>query len=223
MLGFLNRRFLIIGLLVTWIVGMGRYWDDPGAHLLQHLGVGSLIYVFVMALIIWLVVHPYGNPEWRYGHVLTFVTLTSFPAIFYAIPVELYFDVDTSATMNAWFLAVVAAWRMALLFFFLRRFANLTRFATVVTALLPVCLIIVALTFLNLERAVFNIMGGIREKTSKDTAYKILVLLTVLSFYGAIPLLIAYTVAIVKKAKSLKRADKQTLQAVEKATAESGE
>jgi hypothetical protein len=36
----LDRRHLCFGLARTWIVGIGRWWDDPGARLLQHLGLG---------------------------------------------------------------------------------------------------------------------------------------------------------------------------------------
>ena len=46
----LNRRHLAWGLAWTWIVGIGRWWDDPGARLLQHLGLGSVIYIFVLSL-----------------------------------------------------------------------------------------------------------------------------------------------------------------------------
>lgn len=208
MCSFRERRFLFAGLIGTWAVGMGRYWDDPGAHLIQHLGMGSIIYVFVMAFLIWLAVAPYGVGDWHYDHVLTFVSLTSFPAIFYAVPVELFLSIDTAAAVNAWFLAIVAAWRMALLIFFLVRFTQLGYFTVWVTALLPVCLIIVALTFLNLERAVFELMGGIRNATSKDTAYIILILLTVLSVYGAVPLLLAYIAAIIyRRRQSGRRTD----------------
>ncbi len=34
---------LVIGLFFTCLVGMGRYWDNPKAELLQTLGVGSII------------------------------------------------------------------------------------------------------------------------------------------------------------------------------------
>ena len=45
----LNRRDLVIGLLITWLVGMGRYWDNDRVEFLQKLGVGSVLYVFVLA------------------------------------------------------------------------------------------------------------------------------------------------------------------------------
>jgi len=39
----LDRRHLALGLLLRWLVGMGRWWEDPRAGLLQHLGIGSII------------------------------------------------------------------------------------------------------------------------------------------------------------------------------------
>src|SRR5690554_2060939 len=110
MLQFSKSHF-IAGLIGTWIVGMGRYWDDSGASLLQHLGLGSVIYIFVLAGFIWLILKPFQVDNWNYFTVLTFIGLTSFPAIFYAIPVELYFSIETANSMNVWFLAIVAAWR----------------------------------------------------------------------------------------------------------------
>jgi hypothetical protein len=92
-----------------------------------------------------------------------------------------------------WFLAIVAAWRVALLFFYLRRSAGLSAFSIAVAALLPITLIIVMLTALNLERAVFDVMGGLRDGgTANDSAYGMLVLLTVLSMLLFIPLVICY-------------------------------
>ena len=39
----LGGRHLVFGLVCAWLAGMGRYWDDPGAHLLQRLGDGSAL------------------------------------------------------------------------------------------------------------------------------------------------------------------------------------
>src|SRR5215211_6002255 len=83
-----NWRHFIIGLIGTWIVGIGRYWDDEGASRLQHLGLGSVIYIFLLAIFIWLIIKPFFVKNWNYFTVLTFISLTSFPAILYAIPVE---------------------------------------------------------------------------------------------------------------------------------------
>ncbi|MEM9823964.1 MAG: hypothetical protein AAF985_22960, partial [Bacteroidota bacterium] len=180
----------------TWIVGMGRYWDDPGAKLLQHLGLGSIIYIFVLAFIIWLIIQPYHVPNWTYFRVLTFISLTSFPAIFYAIPVERFFAITTANTINVWFLAIVAARRLALLFFFLRRFTDLSIIQVLTTTLLPICVIIASLTALNLHRVVFNIMGGVRNQSAHDAAYLVLVFLTFASTFLVIPLLLSYIIGV---------------------------
>ena len=99
MLAF-NRRHFIAGLIGTWIVGMGRYWDHTNASLLQHLGIGSVIYIFLLAALIWLIVKPYFVKDWTYFRVLTFIALTSFPAIIYAIPVEKYFLLSTANSIK---------------------------------------------------------------------------------------------------------------------------
>ena len=59
--------------------------------------------------------------------MLIFVTLTSLPALLYAIPVEKFMALEYAQTANVLFLAVVASWRVALLIVFLKRAAGLTR------------------------------------------------------------------------------------------------
>jgi hypothetical protein len=149
---------------------------------------------------LWLLIAPLRPNAWSFFHVLTFVTLTSPPAILYAIPVERFYSLPTARALNFWFLAIVATWRVALLIFFLRRYGQLRASQTTVAALLPLTMIVTALTTLNLDRAVFRIMGGLRgeaEGTSKDTAYGFLWLLTVLSMLLFIPLLVGYIVLVV--------------------------
>ena len=128
---------------------------------------------------------------------MTYVSLTSPPAALYALPVERWYSVDTAATMNFWFLAIVAAWRVGLYGVYLRRAASLGGGAVCVATLLPLMGIVTALSILNLERAVFEIMGGLREQTANDAAYSLLLGLTLLSVYGVIPVLIAYGCVII--------------------------
>ena len=194
----LNNKHLAFGLVCTWIVGMGRYWDDPGASLLQHLGVGSVVYILALSLLLWLIIWPLKPQAWSYRHVLTFVSLVSPPAIFYAIPVEQFYSLDSARTLNVWFLATVAIWRVSLLFFYLKRHAHLNPFRIVLAGLLPLTLIIVILTALNLERAVFDLMAGIRKSgTANDEAYAVLVLLTFWSVILFLPILACYIGAVV--------------------------
>ncbi len=195
----LNGKHLALGLVCTWLVGIGRYWDNPRVSLLQHSGVGSVIYIFALALLLYLIVLPLRPKDWSYFRVLTFVSLVSPPAVLYAIPVERYFDIDTANTINVCFLGIVAAWRVALLIFYLRRFGALEWFAVVTVALLPLTMIVVTLTILNLDRVVFDFMGGIgpSSRSGNDDAYSILFLLSVLAFLLFVPSLTCYIILTV--------------------------
>lgn len=195
MLGF-NQKHFIAGLTGTWLVGIGRYWDDPGASTLQHMGLGSVIYIFCLSAFVWLIILPFKVKNWKYFNVVTFISLTSFPALLYAIPVERFFPLDTAARINVWFLIIVASWRLALLFKFMKRYCDFPGYIVTAVTLLPVCLIINVLSLLNLERAVFEIMGGVRDKTANDNAYVVLLIITTISYIFILPLIITYIIGI---------------------------
>lgn len=190
----LNSKHLIVGLVCAWLVGIGRYWDNPKVCLVQHLGVGSVIYVFVMAALLWLFAAPMRPKDWTYFRVCTFVALVSPPAILYAIPVERFLDLETANNINAWFLFLVAAWRVALFFFFLRRLGELGRGTVLITALVPLMFVVILLTALNLEKVVFDFMGGFHERSANDGAYGILFLLSTLSGLLFLPVVLVYAV-----------------------------
>jgi hypothetical protein len=193
-----GKHELFIGLFFTWLVGMGRYWDNPKAELLQRLGIGSLIYVFALAFLIWLIVWPIRRGVWQYKYVLIFITLVSPPAMLYAIPVERFTTLATAREINIWFLAVVALWRVALLFVFLRRVAGLNLFPVIITALLPLTFIITALAVLNLEHVVFDIMAGLSATngTANDGAYVVVFMLTTISVAAFPFLLLGYLITV---------------------------
>jgi hypothetical protein len=191
------RTALGPALIATWLAGMGRYWDHPSAPLVQMFGVGSVVYVFLLGALVWLVIAPLGPRRWGYLQTVTFISLTAPPALLYAIPVERWMTMDDAINANAWFLAIVACWRVALLVRVLRCYAELTWPRAVVGCLLPLSAIVVALSALNLEKAVFEIMGGFREEsTANDGAYAILMLLTFFAVFGSIPLLVIYLILV---------------------------
>jgi hypothetical protein len=180
----LDKGHLGFALLCTWIVGIGRWWDDPKAGLLQHSGLGSVVYAGVLAAVLWLIVLPLKPRDWTYARVLTLVAMTAPPGILYAIPVERFFSLRTAGELNLWFLATVAALRVALLIHFLIRFPLIGWVQAVLCALLPITAIVTALSALNLHKVVFNIMGSIGEgsPSAHDAAYGVLIALTVLSW-----------------------------------------
>ena len=191
--------YLSWGLLITWIVGTGRYWDHPNADWWQYLGLGSVAYVFILAFIVWIIAAPLKPRHWSYLNVLIFITLTSLPALLYAIPVEQFMILQNAQSANFWFLLIVAVWRVALFLNFLRKVAGLNPIEVTVTGLLPLVLIVTTLTVLNLEHVVFQIMGGIRNPTQHDTAYLALITITYFSLLLSPVLLIWYGVLIYKK------------------------
>ncbi len=203
MLQFENKH-LITGIIGTWIVGMGRYWDDKTSSIVQNLGLGSVIYIFVLAAFIWIILKPFFIEQWSYFTVLTFISLTSFPAIFYAIPVERFFLVSTANSMNVWFLGIVAIWRLCLLYSFLKHFTKLSAGNIFTVTFMPICLIISVLTALNLHKVVFEIMSGIRNPSPHDSSYLWLLFLTQISIFLSPFLLIAYGVGIYNRNKERK-------------------
>jgi len=188
------RFYFAFGLFFTWLAGVGRYWDNPRADLWQYLGLGSIVYVFGLALVIWLVLLPLKPKLWSYQNVLGFIVLTSPPALLYAFPIERFVPLPIAQSVNAWVLGLVAGWRVALLVVFLRRVAGLAGLTLVVAVLLPLVGVVVLLAALNLEHVVFEFMSGMRpEDTSpNDTAYEVVVFISVVSVLALPALLIAY-------------------------------
>ena len=182
----------------------GRYWDNPRAELWQYVGLGSVAYVFVLALIIWVLIAPLKPKNWSYMNVLLFITLTSPPAVLYAIPVERFMTLELAQQTNVWFLAMVAIWRVALLVIFLKRVANLSGYSIFVASFLPLVLIVTALSALNLEHVVFKIMASLEEheKSVNDSAYMILLLITYASVILSPFLLASYGWLIYKVRKN---------------------
>ncbi len=193
------RAFFIFGLVCTWLAGIGRYWDNPRAHLWQTLGLGSLAYVFILAFVIWALLAPLRPENWSYRNVLVFLTLTSPLALLYAIPVEKFMSQEGAVSANVAFLAVVATWRVALYVLFLRHTARLNIGSVLIGTLLPLSIIVFVLAVLNLEHVIFNLMGGLRPQdlSPNDGAYKFVVVLAFISFYLSPLLVLVYLILIV--------------------------
>ena len=192
------KAYLAFGLIFTWLAGIGRYWDNPRAELWQYFGLGSVAYVFVLALLIWLLLMPLRPKNWSYKNVLLFLTLTAPPAVLYAIPVEKFMTLENARTANVLFLALIATWRVALLIMFLRRTGGLSRGATAIATLLPITAIMFVLASLNLEHVIFNLMGGLRpeQQSANDTAFMVVFVLALYSFLASPILVIAYLVFV---------------------------
>ena len=195
------RRWFLYVLVISWLVGVGRYWDHPSAETWQYFGLGSVAYIFCLSALLYVVVLPLRPSNWEYRGVLVFVGLTSLPAALYAIPVERFMDLETAKAMNAWFLGVVAAWRVALLLRYLNKSARLGWVVIVIVTVMLLSGIVVTLSMLNLEHVVFDIMAGIREENASpnDTAYEIVLMLGIFSVIAFPVTFIAYVAAVVRR------------------------
>ncbi|MCX7552275.1 hypothetical protein OS175_00165 [Marinicella sp. S1101] len=195
--------YLIYVLIITWVVGMGRYWDSPSADWWQLLGLGSVLYMFFLSSLLFVLIWPLKPNNWSYQTVLIFVGLTSLPAILYAIPLEQYVPMEQAQSINAWALTLVASWRVALYGFFLHTVAGLEGLDWVVAMLLPLSAILVALSALNLEHAVFEIMAGnaTSPETASDKAYFMVLFLSVFAYITLPITLIIYFYRIYVKCK----------------------
>lgn len=191
-------RFLAFGMLGTWIVGIGRHWDAPNVEPLKQSGIGSIAYVFLLSLLLYLFGEPLKPRNWSYGRVLTFVSLTSFPAAVYAIPVERWTDMATAQLLNVLFLLFVATYRISLYVSFLKRSSGLDGFTAFVATALPIMAIVSVIVLSGHARIVFDIMGGLGTTTPTvdDAVNGILLFITGLTFCGGLPVLILYLALI---------------------------
>lgn len=96
---------------------------------------------------------------------------------------------------------VVATWRVALLVFYMLRALTFRWYEVLFAGFLPLTVIIVVLTILNLEQAVFEVMGGLdpAARTANDGAYQVLWLLAALSVPAAPLLLAGYLACVMRR------------------------
>lgn len=201
----LGRLYLAMGLVAAWLAGMGRYYDNPKAHWVQSLGLVSVIVVFVLAALLWLLLLPLRPRNWTYRNLLIFVGMTAPPAVLYAAPVHWFFPAEVARSINIWFLVFVASWRVVLLYLHLLRSGRLGPFVSLVALLLPLTLVVTILAALNLQHVTFQIMSGVERMGERgtETIYMVIWALSVFSM-GVLPLtLIAYGILV---ALAIKRA-----------------
>ena len=194
----LNAKHLLAALVACWLVGIGRYWDDPRATVLQHAGVGSVIYVFVLAAVLWIIVKPLFPERFTYLGVLSMVSMTAPPAALYAIPVEKWTTIQTANQLNLCFLGIVALWRLSLWIHYLTRFGWFTTGRVIICGFLPIGMILAALVILNLHHVVVDVMGGIREahQSSQDVAYQVMSFIAFLAIPVSLLMALAWLIMV---------------------------
>ena len=186
--------YLVCGLAITSIVGMGRYWNNPHAELWQRLGLGSVAYVVLLALVLRLLLIPFKPSACTLRNVLLFLLMTAPPGLVFLMPVESFLSLRRAQLGNAVLLGLVALWRFALLFWFLRVIAGLSGMPLVVASLTPLVFIVAALALLNLEHVAIDFLNGVRPEqySPYDLNYSIITVLSFIAVFVAPYLLAAY-------------------------------
>jgi len=192
----LGRHYVAFGLVASWLAGMGRYWDTPGAQWWQYAGLGSVAYTLFMAAFLWALIKPLKPKNWSYVNVLTFVGMTAPPAILYAIPVERFSDPYTATQVNYGFLLAVASWRVVLLWAYLRRSARLRIMHAFLALSLPLSLIMVVLEYFQFTEMIMEGMAGNRGgQDPPNRAGEFVISLSWLSLFAFPFLLVGYLAA----------------------------
>jgi hypothetical protein len=199
-------RFIATALVCTWLAGLARHWDHTDPLWWQRFGLGSLAYLFAAAALVWLVGAPLYPRAWRYLDVLLFVALTSPLAWAHALPIDRWLSVEDAATTNAWILAVVATWRVALLVRHFKIVAGLPGWLAVTAALLPLAAIVAAATLWWLHHAMLDSGtepdGPVSVPTTTsgdDSRAGVVIVLAVASCFLAPWLAMIYAAAVVMR------------------------
>ncbi|MBV6458034.1 MAG: hypothetical protein HONBIEJF_01156 [Fimbriimonadaceae bacterium] len=157
-----TQTTIALGLVGVVLAGIGRWWDDPNVSMLQQTGLGSVAYVLFLALLLLSLTTPFW-PQARYRVVLAMVCLTSLPALLYAVPVERFLAEDHATIANATALGVVAAYRVALLVWFLARVPMLRWYQNALVVLSTISFIGSGVFILGYAPHILATMGGMRH------------------------------------------------------------
>jgi hypothetical protein len=167
----LDYRHLVAGLLSTWIVGMGRYWNAADATLAQRMGAGSLLFVVAFSGLVWLVLRPLKPGDWSYRRVLTLIALVSPPAILYAIPVEQLAGSSRAVSIRVGMLALVAGWRVSLLVYYVVKLSGWRRPTALIGSLIPITAMIAALSTAQLIDTTARDMARLEQNALAPAAF----------------------------------------------------
>lgn len=190
----LDLRHLYLGLLLCWLAGLGRFWAAAHVPWYGRLGLGSVIYPFVLAIPLTLLLRPFVERS-DYLRYVTLLALTAPVALIYAPLVPEICGTENASILRMFAMGIVSLWRVALLSWFCFELLGLRPGQATATVILLLSGIVVALTALNLERAVFAIMGAADARTMSDDSFAILILLSVLSILALPISLICYAVS----------------------------
>lgn len=187
-----DRSSLWIGLVFVLSASFAREYDGEDLlhepwHLLLPVGA-SLAASFLLFLVVWfpLIVQRAPRPPFltAYRAFLTLFWMTAPLAWLYAVPYERFLSPGAATKANLWTLALVAAWRVALM---VRVVSVLTARSIAASLYLVMAFAdVVALTAISLmPKPVFSIMGGIRLTESEEAVLTVTIWVLFLGILSA--------------------------------------
>jgi hypothetical protein len=184
----LDHRHVTGGLLATLLVGIGRYGDAASASWVERLGLESVLYVGGLSLLVWLLGWLLAPASFGPLRVLAFVSLTALPGALDAVPVSAFVQPWEAVPVNAWLEGLVAAWRTALLLWFLTR-QGLHWLEAAISSLVCVDVIVIAL-------AAFDVRHPLSEHVN---GWRSLDYFAVLGYLAFPPLMLSYVGVVVRR------------------------
>jgi hypothetical protein len=187
-----DPRCLWVGLLLVFSAGLAREYDGQDLlrepwHLLIPVGA-SLVASFLLFLVACgrLFFRKEGRPPFftAYRTFLTLFWMTAPLAWLYAIPYERFLSAGYATRANLWTLALVAAWRVALM----------VRVVSVITGRSVVPALMLVMTFADaaalaavymIPKPIVPIMGGVRLTDSENAVVGGTLLVACLGIFSA--------------------------------------
>ncbi len=185
-----------VGFCFTWMVGILRNWDFPEAPIWAKLGLGSLVYIFLLTSVMWVSNALQGYENLSFTRILTVISMTAPPAVIYGIPVEAFMSLEGAQYANLCFLCIVALWRVTLFVHFLCVAGGNFFGRAMLVVFAPICLIALGLLSTGRIKYTIDLMGGLNRQPSgpNDAADALLLTLGFLSVPGLLMAIVALIV-----------------------------
>jgi len=163
---------LVVGLVLVFTAGVARNYDHLIFTIEAEWFIGPIIASLISCSIVFLMMpRVWKNRKSKFSFLsfLSVYWMTAPCAWIYAIPVEYYVDILTATVWNIYFLAIVAAWRVALMIRCLCILTDMRLIWAFLSIMIPAALV-AWLGCLLKGMSLIQIMGGVRSPSQEVLA-----------------------------------------------------
>jgi hypothetical protein len=100
-------------------------------------------------------------------------------------------------------LFIVALWRVSLLYRYFRVLGRLSRFRALCATMIPVCVIVLTITWLGLVSGAIDVMGGLRGSANTQALASVSMILTMILLYPGMFLLLYYPYLVIQRLRGI--------------------